>query len=162
TGDCGPLPAVNHAEPPADTEGRGSFPVGFRVTYRCRPGYVKRPQRSDTTQCLANSQWSNIPEFCGRSCPSPRHVLFAKISPEDERQNFYAVNFTVTYHCRPGFERSAEQLPTSTCLEDLTWSEVPELCRRRSCGVPADPAHGRVIPSGDLFGAKAQVLCDRG
>ncbi|NWU99166.1 DAF factor, partial [Upupa epops] len=162
TGDCGPLPDVNYAEPPEDTKAQGSFPVGFRVTYRCQPGYVKRPQHSDTTKCLANSQWSNLPEFCGRSCPSPRHVLFAKISPEDERQNFYAVNFTVRYECRPGYENSTQQLPTSTCLDNLTWSDVPKLCHKKSCGAPAEPAHGRVLAKNHLFGTQANVVCDRG
>jgi len=63
------------------------------------------------------------------SCPSPPRVLFARISREDETQNFYAVGTTVKYICRPGYENTGDQLPTSTCLDNLTWAEVPELCR---------------------------------
>ncbi|NXT25118.1 DAF factor, partial [Syrrhaptes paradoxus] len=162
TGDCGPLPNISLAEPPEDTKYRGSFSVGSRVTYRCLMGYVKRPLLSDTIQCLANSQWSNLPEFCGRDCPSPPHVRFARISQEDEIQNFYAVQVTVKYVCRPGYENTTDQLPTSTCLENLKWSEVPELCHRKSCGVPANPENGKVITSDHLFGTRAGVVCNRG
>ena len=40
--------------------------MGSKVRYGCLAGYVKRPLLSDTIQCLTNSQWSNLPEFCGR------------------------------------------------------------------------------------------------
>ncbi|NXW57537.1 DAF2 factor, partial [Eurystomus gularis] len=162
TGDCGPLPNISHAKPPEATKHWASFSVGYRVAYTCLPGYIKLPLRSDTIQCLENSQWSNLPEFCGRTCPSPPRVHFAKISPEDETQNFYAVNVTVKYVCRPGYENPTDQLLTTTCLDNLAWSEVPELCRRKSCGVPANPDHGKVIASDHLFGTRAGVVCNHG
>ncbi|XP_069732225.1 uncharacterized protein [Phaenicophaeus curvirostris] len=161
-GDCGPLPNINHAEPPEDAKHQGSFSVGSAVRYSCLPGYVKRPLLSDTIQCLTNSQWSNLQEFCGRSCSSPPQVHFARISQEDETQSFYPVGVTVKYNCRPGYENNTEQLPTSTCLDNLTWSEVPELCQRKSCGIPANPEHGKVIANDHLFGVVANVVCDRG
>ncbi|NXJ74307.1 DAF factor, partial [Trogon melanurus] len=161
-GDCGPLPDITHAEPPREVEHQGSFSVGSQVTYRCRPGFVKRPSLSDTVRCLPNSQWSNLSEFCGRNCPSPLRVRFAKISQKDETLNFHAVNTTVKYICRPGYENTTDQLPTSTCLDNLTWSAVPELCHRKSCGIPANPEHGKVIASDHLFGARAEVVCNRG
>lgn len=54
---------------------------------------------------------------------------FAALSEVDEMINFYPVGFTVSYVCRPGYENISESQPTSTCLESLTWSEVPELCQ---------------------------------
>ncbi|XP_065710449.1 uncharacterized protein [Patagioenas fasciata] len=161
-GDCGPLPNISHAEPLEDTKHQESFTVGSKIRYRCLTGFVKRPLMSDTIQCLANSQWSNLPEFCDRSCPSPPRVHFAKVSQEHETQNFYPVAVTVKYVCRPGYEASTDQLPTSTCLEDLTWSEVPELCQRKSCGIPANPEHGEVVTNDHLLGARATVVCNRG
>ncbi|NXJ67154.1 DAF factor, partial [Rostratula benghalensis] len=161
-GDCGPLPNINHAEPPEDTKHLESFRVSSKVTFTCVQGYVKRPLMSDTIQCLANSQWSSLPEFCGRNCPSPLRVHSAKISKEDETQNFYDIGVTVKYICRPGYENITDQLPTSTCRDNLTWSEVPELCQRKSCGIPANPEHGEVLTNDYLFGAKADVVCNRG
>ncbi|NWS47008.1 DAF factor, partial [Probosciger aterrimus] len=161
-GDCGPLPNISNAEPLEDPQHRESFSVGSRVTYRCRAGYMKRPLLLDTIQCLATSQWSNLPEFCGRSCPSPPRVRFAKVSQEDEIQNFYAVGTTVKYVCRPGYENTTDQLPASTCLDSLTWTEVPQLCQRKSCGIPANPEHGKVITNDHRLGARADVVCNRG
>ncbi|NWW93608.1 DAF factor, partial [Rhynochetos jubatus] len=161
-GDCGPLPNISHAEPPEDIKHLESFRVGFTVQYSCLRGYVKRPLLSDTIQCLANSQWSNLPEFCGRNCPSPPRVRFAKLSQKDEMQNFYAVGVTVKYLCHPGYENTTEQLPTSTCLDNLKWSEVPKLCRRKSCGIPANPEHGKVIANNHLLGERADVVCNHG
>lgn len=161
-GDCGPLPNISHAEPQGDAKQQQSFSVGSTVTYGCVPGYTKLPLLSDTIQCLPNSQWSRLLEFCGRSCPRPPSVPFAGISPEDQRQNFYAVNTTVRYICRLGYENTTDQPPTSTCLDDLTWTKVPELCRKKSCGVPANPEHGQVIANDHLLGARANVVCDHG
>ncbi|NXA06340.1 DAF2 factor, partial [Sapayoa aenigma] len=161
-GDCGPLPNISHAEPPEDTRHKQSFSVGSVVRYSCVTGYRKRPLLSDVIQCLRNSQWSNLTEFCGRDCPSPTYVPFAKISQEYQTQNFYPVNTTVKYVCRSGFENTTDQLPTSTCMDNLKWSEVPKLCRRKSCGIPASPEHGKIITNDYLLGTKANVVCDRG
>ncbi|NXW40161.1 DAF factor, partial [Nyctiprogne leucopyga] len=160
-GDCGLLPNITHAEPPEDTKHRDSFSIGSKVTYRCLTGYVKYPLLPDTIKCLDNSQWSNLQEFCGRSCSDPPHLQFATIS-QDENWNFYAVNTTVKYICRPGYERTTDQLLTSTCLDNLTWSEVPELCQRKSCGIPTNPEHGKVDTSDYLFLARAHVVCNHG
>ncbi|XP_039551841.1 complement decay-accelerating factor-like isoform X1 [Passer montanus] len=161
-GDCGPLPNISHAEPLGDTKHQPSFSVGSTVTFGCIPGYTKLPFFSDTIQCLPNSRWSSLPEFCGRSCPRPRSVSFAAISAEDKMQNFYAVNTTVRYICRQGFENTTAQPPTSTCLDNLTWTEVPQLCQKKSCGIPANPEHGQVILTEHQLGATARVVCDRG
>ncbi|NXC15478.1 DAF2 factor, partial [Corythaeola cristata] len=162
TGDCGPLPNISHAEPQGDTKYQGSFSVGSRVKYSCLAGYVKLPLLSDTVQCLANSKWSSLKEFCGRNCPGPLRLRFARVSPEDETRNFYAVDTTVRYSCRPGYRNTTGQLLTSTCLDNLTWSEVPELCQRKSCGIPPNPEHGRVTANDHLFGAKAEIVCNHG
>ncbi|KFU98932.1 hypothetical protein N340_09635, partial [Tauraco erythrolophus] len=95
-------------------------------------------------------------------CPGPLRLRFARILPEDEIQNFYAVGTTVRYICRPGYKNTTGQLLTSTCLDNLTWSEVPQLCQRKSCGIPPNPEHGRVTANDHLFGGKADIVCNRG
>uniref|UniRef100_A0A8C5NT77 Sushi domain-containing protein n=1 Tax=Junco hyemalis TaxID=40217 RepID=A0A8C5NT77_JUNHY len=165
-GDCGPLPNISHAEPRGDAKHQQSFSVGSTVTFACVPGYTKLPFLSNIIQCLSNSRWSSLPEFCGRSCPTPRSVQFATLSPEDKMQNFYAVNTTVRYICHLAYENTTAQLPTSTCLDNLTWTEVPELCQKKSCGIPANPEHGQVILKDilkdHLLGGTARVVCDHG
>uniref|UniRef100_A0A8C8SBS9 Sushi domain-containing protein n=1 Tax=Pelusios castaneus TaxID=367368 RepID=A0A8C8SBS9_9SAUR len=128
TGDCGVLPRLSHANPSDVNSIEGSFPINTQVTYRCLDGFVKIPGKSDTVVCLPNSQWSNIEEFCGRSCDAPRRLKFAALNKEDETKSIYPVGITVGYTCRPGYEISTEMYPVSTCLENFTWSEVPEFC----------------------------------
>ncbi|NXU86051.1 DAF factor, partial [Xiphorhynchus elegans] len=96
-------------------------------------------------------------------CPAPTRLWFAALSKEDEMINFFPVGINVTYVCRPGYENTSESSPTSTCLENLTWSEAAELCRKRSCGAPAALPGGWTVPLTDLlFGARAKVFCEDG
>ncbi|XP_048781980.1 complement decay-accelerating factor-like isoform X2 [Lagopus muta] len=161
-GACGPPPPMTHSQP-SSVEQLSSFPVGSRVTYMCLRGAIRIPGALDTVQCLPGSYWSELRDPCGLSCATPTSMHFAALSEVDEMINFYPVGFTVSYVCRPGYENISESQPTSTCLESLTWSEVPELCQRKSCGPPEAPPAGRILqPTDFLFGTHVNVLCDEG
>ncbi|XP_019369293.1 PREDICTED: complement decay-accelerating factor-like [Gavialis gangeticus] len=88
---------------------------------------------------------------------------FAQLSEEDVKKSFYPVGSTVRYICRSGYENVNETHPTSTCLESLTWSDIPELCKRKSCGAPKGPEHGRAAVVTDfLYGDSVEIICDTG
>ncbi|CAM5119170.1 unnamed protein product [Natator depressus] len=158
---CGSLPRLSHAIPP-DTIRTEGFPINTEVTYRCLDGFVKIPGKSDTVVCLSNSQWSNIEEFCGRSCLAPPRLKSAELSQEDLRKNYYPVGTTVSYVCRLAYESTGLR-PVITCLENLTWAEAPEFCLGKSCGVPESPEHGRLVDAtNNRFGAKVNIICDDG
>ncbi|NXF12218.1 DAF factor, partial [Smithornis capensis] len=138
TGDCGPPPLMTYSRPSRD-EHSSSFPVGSRVTYTCIEGTRKIPGLPDMVECLPGNIWSKLPEPCGRSCGAPTRLQFAALSKKDQTINFFPVGTNVSYVCRPGYENTSESSPTSTCLENLTWSEAAELCRREylcSCLLP--------------------------
>ncbi|NWV48041.1 DAF factor, partial [Daphoenositta chrysoptera] len=161
-GDCGPPPAMTHSRPSSE-ERPSSFPVGSRVTFTCLEGARKIPGLPDTMECLPGNLWSRLPDPCGRSCAAPTRLRFAALSKEDERRNFFPVGTNVSYVCRPGYENTSESSPSSTCLENLRWSEAAELCRRRSCGAPGALPGGRTLPRTDLqLGARVEVSCEDG
>ncbi|NXG69747.1 DAF factor, partial [Baryphthengus martii] len=96
-------------------------------------------------------------------CAAPTRLRFAVLSKADEGINFFPVGTNVSYVCRPGYENISESSPTSTCLENLVWSEAAELCRRRSCGEPGAPPRARLLVLTDLrFGARVNVSCEDG
>ncbi|XP_059573681.1 complement receptor type 1-like isoform X3 [Alligator mississippiensis] len=159
-GECGPPPPVRGARP---ADPATSFPEGASVTYECLAGLHKLPGMVQTRLCLRGSTWSPLEPFCDRSCSSPARARFAQLSEEDERKSFYPVGSTVRYICRPGYENVTATQPTSTCLENVTWSDIPELCKRKSCGAPKGPEHGRAAVITDfLFGARMNIICDPG
>uniref|UniRef100_A0A8C4TT97 Sushi domain-containing protein n=1 Tax=Falco tinnunculus TaxID=100819 RepID=A0A8C4TT97_FALTI len=133
TGDCGPPPHMTYSRPSSD-EPTSVFPVGSMVTYTCIEGAIKIPGKVDTVKCLPGSRWSRLSEPCGRSCGAPTRLRFAALSKTDARINFFPVGTNVSYVCRPGYENTSESSPTSTCLENLTWSEAAELCRSEYLG----------------------------
>uniref|UniRef100_A0A803YSJ7 Sushi domain-containing protein n=1 Tax=Meleagris gallopavo TaxID=9103 RepID=A0A803YSJ7_MELGA len=154
-GACGPPPHMTHSQP-SGVEQLSSFPVGSRVTYTCLYGAIRIPGLLDTVQCLPGSRWSDS-QTCSPwlpvSCTTPTTLHFAALSKVDEMINFYPVGFTVSYVCRPGYENISESQPTSTCLENLMWSEVPELCQR-SAGSPSLPVQ---ISSDILAGFRRSI-----
>ncbi|XP_059343709.1 complement decay-accelerating factor [Ammospiza nelsoni] len=159
-GDCGPPPAMTHSSPSSSSS---SFPVGSRVTFSCSGGARRIPGMPDTVECLPGDIWSRLAEPCGRSCAAPTRLRFAALSKEDERRNFFPVGANISYVCRPGYENSSEISPSSTCLENLTWSQPAELCRRRSCGTPGALPGGKMGPLRDLqLGARVEVSCEDG
>ncbi|NXM60277.1 DAF factor, partial [Illadopsis cleaveri] len=160
TGDCGPPPAMTHSRPSSSSS---SFPVGSRVTFTCAEGARRIPGLPDTMECLPGDIWSRLPEPCGRSCAVPTRLRFAALSKEDETRNFFPVGTNVSYVCRPGYENTSESSPSSTCLQNLTWSQPAELCKKRSCSAPGAVPGGRMGPLTDLqLGARVDVFCEDG
>uniref|UniRef100_A0A8B9ZGI0 Sushi domain-containing protein n=1 Tax=Anas platyrhynchos TaxID=8839 RepID=A0A8B9ZGI0_ANAPL len=155
TGDCGPPPRMAHSKPSV-AEQPSSFPVGSRVTYTCLEGAIKIPGRADMVQCLPGSRWSQLPEPCGLSCSTPTRLHFAALSEVDERINFFPIGFTVSYVCHPGYENISESSPTSTCLENLTWSEV---CPPRPIRNGQHDGHGKTFFT---TGMSVMYSCDPG
>ncbi|KAM7169504.1 complement component receptor 1-like protein isoform 8-T10 [Macrochelys suwanniensis] len=160
-GQCGAPPRLRRAVPRVTNRTEG-FPINTEVTYKCLDCCVKIPGKSDTVVCLSNSEWSTIGECCDASCGAPPRLKSAALNKEDEMKNYHPSGTTVSYVCRPGYERT-ELRPVMTCLENLTWSEAPEFCRGKSCGVPKGPEHGRAVDvTNDLYGAKVNIICDDG
>lgn len=82
------------------------------------------------------------------SCAAPTRLRFAALSKKDERRNFFPIGINVSYVCRPGYENTSESSPSSTCLENLTWSEVAELCRSEYfCSTPCPKKAALAAPN---------------
>ncbi|NXL42226.1 DAF factor, partial [Podilymbus podiceps] len=96
-------------------------------------------------------------------CGTPTTFLFAEINVEYKNQTEFPVGKTVKYNCRPGYVKHPRISPTITCLENQSWSEAQEFCKRIKCDHPGEPENGRVIVTTDLFfGSTVNYTCNEG
>ncbi|XP_063581529.1 complement decay-accelerating factor isoform X5 [Pongo abelii] len=160
-GDCGLPPDVPNAQPAL--EGRTSFPEDTVVTYKCEESFMKIPGKKDSVICLKGSQWSDIEEFCNRSCEVPTRLNFASLKQPYITQNYFPVGTTVEYVCRPGYRRELSLSTKLTCLQNLTWSTAVEFCKKKSCPNPGEIQNGQIdVSNGILFGATISFSCNTG
>ncbi|XP_039319411.1 complement decay-accelerating factor isoform X3 [Saimiri boliviensis] len=160
-GDCGLPPDVPNAQPALGN--RTSFPEDAVVTYQCNESYVKIPGSKDSVICRQDGQWTDIEEFCNRSCNAPPRLSFAALAPPHISQNYFPVGTVIQYDCRPGYRRDPSLSRKVTCLQNLQWSTAPEFCKKRSCRNPGELLNGNInIPDGTLFGASITFSCNPG
>ncbi|XP_055090347.1 complement decay-accelerating factor isoform X7 [Symphalangus syndactylus] len=160
-GDCGLPPGVPNAQPAL--EGLTSFPEGTVVTYKCEESFMKIPGKKDSVICLKGSQWSDIEEFCNRSCEVPTRLNFASLKQPYVTQNYFPVGTVVEYECRPGYRRAPSLSTKLTCLEDLKWSTADKFCKKKSCPNPGEIPNGQIsVPNGILFGETIFFSCNTG
>ncbi|XP_030880769.1 complement decay-accelerating factor isoform X5 [Leptonychotes weddellii] len=159
-GDCNIPPEVPNAQPTLGD--LLSFQEGTTVTYKCNEGFVKVPGRADSVVCL-NNTWSEVAEFCSRSCDVPTRLLFASLKKSFTKQNYFPAGSIVEYECRPGFQRNRFLSGKLTCLQNFTWSKPDEFCKKKSCPNPGDLRHGHVsIPTDLLYGSSISFSCNEG
>ncbi|XP_057171356.1 complement decay-accelerating factor isoform X2 [Ursus arctos] len=159
-GDCSLPPEVPNAL--LTLGGVSSFPEGTTLTYKCNEGFVKVPGKADSVVCL-NNAWSELAEFCNRSCDVPTRLLFASLKTSFTKQNYFPEGSIVEYDCRPGYRRDYSLSGKLTCLQNFTWSKPDEFCKRKSCPNPGDLRNGRVsIPTDILYGASISFSCNEG
>ncbi|XP_074078659.1 membrane cofactor protein-like isoform X2 [Macrotis lagotis] len=162
SGDCGTLPTFPHAQPKESYITNETFVDGTTITYKCDPGYVKLPEKSDTVTCQG-MEWSEIPQFCNRSCNIPDRFPTIQLAVTFLNRNYFPINSTVTFVCRPGHTISQLGKITSTCQDDGTWSPVSGSCKRKSCPHPEPLTNGRFeSPNGFLYGSRITYICDEG
>lgn len=159
-GDCSFPPEVPNAI--QSVGDRQSFPEESTVTYKCKEGFVKVPGKADSVVCL-NNKWSEVAEFCNRSCDVPTRLQFASLKKSFTKQNYFPVGSIVEYECRPGYQRDHLLSGKLTCLPNFTWSKPDEFCKRKSCPNPGDLRHGHVsIPTDILYAAVIHFSCNEG
>ncbi|XP_023586062.1 complement decay-accelerating factor isoform X1 [Trichechus manatus latirostris] len=159
-GDCGPPPDIPNAHLPLG--GLTSFPEKETVTYKCNEGFVKVPGKPDSVVCL-NNKWSEVAEFCNRSCGVPTRLLFAVLKKPYSEQNYFPAGSTVEYECRLGYQKDQSLSGNVTCLQNFTWSKPAEFCEKKLCSNPGEIKNGHVnITAGVLFGSLIFFSCNTG
>ncbi|XP_066480760.1 complement receptor type 1-like [Tiliqua scincoides] len=134
---------------------------GIFVNYTCEPGYNLIGRA--TLYCTASGMWNLPAPRCEDNCGPPARLHFAELADKFKDMNSFAVNTTVNYVCRPGYAKDPGLKASVTCLGNQTWSEVPEFCKKKSCGHPKEPKNGQlIVPKDLLLGSTVSYTCDEG
>ncbi|NXM78824.1 C4BPA protein, partial [Serilophus lunatus] len=157
-GNCSQPPSFVFAE--LTTVPQNSYPVGTRLTYSCRPGYVRNGGESPEVICLANSSWSEKPDFCiGKACEQPQIT----------NGNFHIktnllLGATITFTCNSGYRLVGP--PSAQCVYkngDVYWDSIP-FCEIIVCLPPPEVKNGQLINGKEefTFGMAASYTCNQG
>ncbi|NWW78541.1 CR1L protein, partial [Climacteris rufus] len=157
-GVCSQPPRLVFAEPAEAPQ--HSYPAGAVVRYRCRPGYTRNGAQPLQVTCLANSSWTEGPDFCiGKSCGQP----------DIKNGHFHTrtdllFGATVTFSCNPGYRLVGS--PSAQCIfrnGAAVWDTVPS-CHIILCPPPPAIQNGQLL-DGDgefTFGMAASYSCNEG
>ncbi|KFQ55715.1 Complement decay-accelerating factor, partial [Nestor notabilis] len=96
-------------------------------------------------------------------CGPPPNLTFAELAEEYRNLSEFPVGDTVRYRCPLGYMKHPGVSPTLTCLQNYTWSEALEFCKRKQCKYPETLKNGRVVVLTDLlFGSTVSYTCKEG
>ncbi|XP_056671851.1 membrane cofactor protein-like isoform X6 [Monodelphis domestica] len=103
-----------------------------------------------------------LPRASG-SCNQPPRYNTMQPDSAFISQNYFPINSTVTFVCRPGHSLIKLGPLLSICQDDGSWSPISESCKKKSCPTPVTPDHGQIMtPTDILFGSKIEYSCDEG
>uniref|UniRef100_A0A671G1S3 Sushi domain-containing protein n=1 Tax=Rhinolophus ferrumequinum TaxID=59479 RepID=A0A671G1S3_RHIFE len=145
------------------------FPFGKEVTYTCDPhpdrGMTFSLFGESTIRCTSDSQgnglWSGPAPRCGLPgyCHAPDNFQFAKLKNQTNETKF-PIGTSLKYECHPEYHGKPFSIK---CLENLTWSSVKNVCKRKVCKTPPDPVNGVVhIDTDSQFGSRINYSCNTG
>ncbi|NXK89840.1 C4BPA protein, partial [Formicarius rufipectus] len=157
-GDCPAPPTFVFAE--LITTPEDSYPVGTQLRYQCRPGYVRNGDEPTLVTCLANSTWSEKPDFCiGKSCGQP-----TVMNGNFHTKTNLLLGATVTFTCNTGYLLLGP--PSTQCIFKngiAQWEKIPS-CEIILCLPPPEIKNGQLIDGNQdfTFGRAASFSCDQG
>ncbi|XP_033211055.1 sushi, von Willebrand factor type A, EGF and pentraxin domain-containing protein 1-like isoform X2 [Belonocnema kinseyi] len=143
-------------ENPEDLE--KTFDVDDIINFKCRQGYFLKG--SETSRCLSNGSWSEIPVCQSIVCGKPILPPHTEIKYENYTPDEYVFGNMVTYQCVPGY-RTFGQVSVR-CLANGKWSKMHGKCSKISCGKPEIPSGISIHGSSYLFEDQLIYACPGG
>ncbi|NXJ01149.1 C4BPA protein, partial [Psophia crepitans] len=139
-GTCPPPERLQYAELTEASRTVSSFPVGTKLSYSCRPGYVKIPGKSSSRTCGEDLQWSPTEQFCtAKKCRHPGGLENGFVNVTD-----LTFGSKATFSCRGGFRlRGTDEISCVIKNQDVDWSRDLPFCESIPCEPPPSIANGR-------------------
>ncbi|NXG63291.1 CR1 protein, partial [Hemiprocne comata] len=157
-GDCPKPERFQFAEPSEALN--ESYAVGSRLAYRCRPGYIVASGKFPFITCLANSSWSENPDFCiGKSC-GPPDIMNGNFHYTTDLLLGATINFT----CNVGYRLVGESSTYCKLVgNEVYWDKIPH-CDIIPCLPPPMIENGQLTNGNTdfTFGMAATYSCNEG
>nr|XP_005313950.1 C4b-binding protein alpha chain-like isoform X1 [Chrysemys picta bellii] len=159
TGICESPPRLSFAELSGPVN--NSYPVGTKLKYSCRPGYMLGSGKSPYVTCLANSTWSVDPEFCvGRPC-KPLELQNGRVDLTD-----LLFGATANFSCNEGYRLIGTTSAKCVVVENgVDWDKELPHCEAIPCHPPppiTNGSHNGQSEQQFFYGSAVTYKCDRG
>ncbi|NWH56096.1 C4BPA protein, partial [Geococcyx californianus] len=137
---CAPPDRLWYAELQESFITMKSFPVGFTVSYICRPGYLRIPGKPSSRTCGDDLQWSPVEQFCKeRKCKHPGDLQHGFTNVTD-----LTFGSKATFSCDGGFRlRGTHEISCVIKDKGVGWNADVPFCERIPCAPPPSIANGR-------------------
>ncbi|XP_032935877.1 membrane cofactor protein-like isoform X2 [Catharus ustulatus] len=155
--ECPRPERLQYAELDPSSRDITNFPPGTKISFSCRPGYTRVPEKSLTLTCGEDLQWSPTGPLCtARKCVYPGDL---------ENGYFDVTDLTfgskLTFSCNPGYRiRGNEEI---TCIikgAGVGWSGLLPYCEKIPCEPPPTIANGEYEESdGYVYGSSVTYRC---
>uniref|UniRef100_A0A1B6DCY4 Sushi, von Willebrand factor type A, EGF and pentraxin domain-containing protein 1 n=2 Tax=Clastoptera arizonana TaxID=38151 RepID=A0A1B6DCY4_9HEMI len=133
-----------------------------KATYSCELGYHVVGLRERT--CQADGNWSGSTPVCKQNvyCKEPPSIDHARHNALPEQTTF-DLDATIQYQCLLGYVTNG--FPKAKCLSienTASWFGPDISCEPKSCGAPADTAHGWHAGECYTYGCRVSYHCADG
>ncbi|XP_064255271.1 membrane cofactor protein-like isoform X2 [Passer domesticus] len=138
-GSCPRPERLQYAELDQSSREMQDFPPGTRVSFTCRPGYMRVPGKPLSWTCGDDLQWSPKGAFCtARKCIYPGDLENGYFDPTD-----LTFGSKLTFHCKEGYRlRGKGEISCDIKNEGVGWSGGLPYCERIPCEPPPKIANG--------------------
>ncbi|XP_077046703.1 membrane cofactor protein-like isoform X2 [Agelaius phoeniceus] len=139
-GSCPKPERQQNAELDENSRDIQNFPPGTKITFVCRPGYIRVPGKSLTWMCGEDLQWSETSVFCkARQCKYPGSLENGYYDPGD-----LAFGSKLTFHCNEGYRlRGKGEISCVISMSGgVDWNGALPYCEIIPCEPPPKIANG--------------------
>ncbi|ESO01405.1 hypothetical protein HELRODRAFT_174963 [Helobdella robusta] len=152
-GTCSKPPAIKHATHDASPALK-SFPLGTQLTYSCLNGF--KSEGGYRALCVGQGRWVGLSMTCQpKQCGHPG-------DPANSIRdgNIFTYPHKVSYTCLEGYTRIGRY--QILCQADGRWSNVPPICKPKTCRELSPPTNGLITGMDFTYGATIRYNCLKG
>uniref|UniRef100_A0A8C3QXF8 Sushi domain-containing protein n=1 Tax=Cyanoderma ruficeps TaxID=181631 RepID=A0A8C3QXF8_9PASS len=140
---CSAPPRLPSAEPRDPLLGSEMFAIGYRMEFRCRPGFGRKAHTPNFLICGDNGAWLGPTEICtAKACAFPGEPANGRLL----QPAAFTFGSTVNFTCNPGYRLiGPSEIECVVRNEVLRWSRDIPICQAIPCEPPPEIENGQYL-----------------